>query len=390
MAETRVRELMSSRFRDAHLHLLDLAVAIATLVVYIGFSQAGTSHVPEGAPWLGWLIAAAVGLPLAVRRRWPLPVLFVVLTGQLAATWLHMILEPYLASAYALYLVGLAESLRRSIAGLVLAMAGSAIAVLANQTATESDATFAAVWFILGAAWVAGRAIRNRRAKTAAESEHRARQAVLDERLRIARELHDVVAHSMSLIAVKAGVAHHIAEDRPEEARAALGIIETTTREALVEMRHVLGVLRSGAELDTELTPVPGLAGLPALAEHARMAGVTVELEVDGQDRLPDGVEVSAFRIVQEALTNVVRHAAPAHCQVRVRIGDGEVRIEVTDDGPGLRQPADQTVPGHGLIGMRERVAVYDGTFEAGQRNPGDSGGFAVTATLPFRGGDAT
>ncbi|WP_245788511.1 sensor histidine kinase [Amycolatopsis marina] len=386
MAETRAREAMS-RIRGLHLYVLDLAFAIATTAVYIGFAQGASVRVVQDEPWLGWLVAAAVGLPLAVRRRWPLPVLVVVVAGQLAATFLHMILEPYLASAFATYLVGLAEPVRRSTAGLVLAMAGSATAILLNQGATESDATFAAVWFFLGAAWVAGRAVRNKRAKIAAESEHRARQAVLDERLRIARELHDVVAHSMSLIAVKAGVAHHVAEDRPDEASAALGVIETTTREALVEMRHILGVLRSGGELDTELAPVPGLAGLPGLAEHARMAGVTVRLDVEGQDQLPDGVEVSTFRIAQEALTNVVRHAAPAHCLVRVRIGDGAVRIEVTDDGPGLRQAPDRPVPGHGLIGMQERVAVYGGTFEAGER---DSGGFAVTATLPYETGVAT
>lgn len=379
-----MRELLNSRPRDAHLYLLDIAVAIVTTVVYIGFAEAEPTEMRqgfEGAPWLGWLIAAGVGLPLAVRRRWPLPVLVVVLAAQMTATELQMILEPYLASAYAIYLVGLAESLRRSVAGLVLVLVGSATAVLLNQASMDSDATFAAIWLLIGASWAGGRAVRGKRAKAVAESEDRTRQAMLDERLRIARELHDVVAHSMSLIAVKAGVAHHVAEQHPEEAKAALGVIETTTREALVEMRHILGVLRSGRELDTELGPVPGLAGLPALADHARMAGVPVELEVTGHDRLPDGVEVSSFRIVQEALTNVVRHAAPAHCRVRVQAGNGAVRIEVTDDGPGARQLTDRPVAGHGLIGMQERVAVYDGTFDAGPR---DTGGFAVIATLPY------
>ncbi|MCP9955830.1 histidine kinase [Actinomadura madurae] len=181
----------------------------------------------------------------------------------------------------------------------------------------------------------------------------------------------------MSLIAVKAGVAVHVAEARPEEALDALRVIEATSRSSLAEMRHLLGVLRTGAA-DAELTPSPGLADLSGLADRAAMAGVHVDLDVDTGD-LPDGVALSAYRIVQEAITNVVKHAAPARCRVRVEADGVRMRIDVTDDGPGVR-----VLPGgdgHGLIGMRERVMMYGGDFTAGPR---PEGGFAVSAAFPY------
>jgi signal transduction histidine kinase len=198
---------------------------------------------------------------------------------------------------------------------------------------------------------------------------------VAEERLRIARELHDIVAHSMGLIAVKAGIGNHVAEARPAEAREALRVIEATSRSSLTEMRHLLGVLRS--EVDSPaLAPAPDPAGIPALVERARTAGVTVSLILDGTDDLAEGLGLSVYRIVQEALTNVVRHAAPTRCAITVAVAEETVRVEVTNDGPRVaRGPG-----GHGLIGMRERVAVYGGTFEAGPR---PEGGWRVVAVLP-------
>jgi signal transduction histidine kinase len=248
-------------------------------------------------------------------------------------------------------------------------------------------ATFS--WLVMGVAWLAGVAARERRAYAAQSAAHQAHQAVTDERLRIAREMHDVVAHSMSVIVVKAGIANHVADARPEEARDALRVIEATSRGALAEMRRTLGVLRSdvdglvGPLPAGDLEPVQGIADLPALAERAALTGVRVDLDVRGLAELPEGVGLSVYRIVQEALTNVVKHAAPARCRVAVEADRREVRIEVTDDGPGgsvlLDSPMDAR--GHGLVGMRERVMMYGGAFAAGPR-PG--GGFGVSARLPY------
>nr|WP_255673033.1 sensor histidine kinase [Glycomyces amatae] len=199
--------------------------------------------------------------------------------------------------------------------------------------------------------------------------------------MRIARELHDIVSHNLSLIAVQAGVAGHVADARPDRAREALRSIESTSREALTEMRSVLTVLRSDAAAG-DLGPVPGLDGLEALFERARAAGVRVSSEVDVPARLPAGVALAVYRVVQESLTNVTRHSRGGHCSVSVRHDRGAVTAEVVDDGP----PQSGGEPGHGLIGMRERVLVYGGSFAAG---PAPGGGFAVRAVLPY-GKDAT
>src|SRR5262249_37782730 len=159
--------------------------------------------------------------------------------------------------------------------------------------------------------------------------------------------------------------ANHVMVVRPDEAQDALRVIESTSRTALAEMRQMLGALRSGADA-AQLAPAPGLTGLPTLISRAEQAGVTVDLDVRGTDRLPEGVALSVYRIVQEALTNVLRHAAPARCRVSVVLGRAEVHVEVTDDGPGTRMlPPDHHV-GHGLIGMRERVLMHGGSFHAG------------------------
>ncbi|GAB3498334.1 sensor histidine kinase [Amycolatopsis cihanbeyliensis] len=388
MLTSRLRAVLNRWPKGMHLYLLDAAVAMVTAAVYVTFSyveSTPTQPMFDGPDWVGWLVAAVVGMPLAVRRRWPLPVLGIVLAGTMAATLLRLILEPYLATAYALYLVALVRPPRWSVPALAVTLAGSMLAILIGQPVLENTGLPFYVWLWLGLAWGGGWVVRDRRARAAREAEQRARQALADERMRIARELHDVVAHSMSLIAVKAGVANHVATQRPEEAAAALRTIESTSREALTEMRHILGVLRSNREPDAGLAPTPGVSGLTELADNAEPAGVRVRLDLHHLEGLPEGLELSVYRIVQEALTNVVKHAAPAECRVLVEAGDERVRIEVTDDGPGRRTPPDeQAGAGHGLIGMRERVAVYGGTFSAGPR-PG--GGFRVAATLPVGAG---
>jgi signal transduction histidine kinase len=186
-----------------------------------------------------------------------------------------------------------------------------------------------------------------------------------------------MVAHSMSIIAVQSGVGVHVLDSQPQEARKALVAVETTSRQALVEMRRLLGVLRQEAEPRGSPAPAPGLAEVEALAAEVARAGVRVEVRIEGAPgQLPAGLDLSAYRIVQEALTNVVRHAGPAIARVTVRYAPGQVAVEVLDDGRG-GDPGDQ---GHGIAGMRERAALYGGTLEAG---PLPGGGFRVAASLP-------
>ncbi len=359
---------------------------------------------------VGLALVAAMTLPLAARRRWPLPVFCVVMAASVAAMMLGVTREPLAAAAYALYPVALSTRRRRweptgvigvlTAGALLFAAVGGVSAETEVRRITET-AVLAAL--ALGGAWTIGRAVRERRAYAARRAEQAAQHAVTEERLRIAREMHDVVSHTLSLIGVKAGVAAHVADRRPEEALEALRVIESTSRQALTEMRHLLGVLRTAPGAEPEgLSPVPGLAALPYVAERAASAGVRVELDLRVADGLPEVLELAVYRIVQEAVTNVVRHAAPARCRVRVDDEGGRLCVEVTDDGPGRRVlppgPAGhgvnghggnghggngQGVIGHGLIGMRERVTAYGGDFAAG---PLPGGGFRVRALLPLRG----
>lgn len=236
---------------------------------------------------------------------------------------------------------------------------------------------------IIGAGWAIGRAVRDRRDYRTRTAEEFAARAVAEERLRIARELHDIVAHHLSLITVKAGVAAHVATARPDEVPAALRVIERTSRDALDETRHLLDLLRTGTA-NEDLAPAPTVDRLPELVAAAATAGVSVELAVDGVEDLPEDVGRSVYRIVQEAVTNVVRHATPARCRVRIDRSSDGVRVEVINDGPGVagrRSRGKPGRPGHGLIGMRERVALHGGEFEAG---PTVDGGFMITAMLPY------
>jgi signal transduction histidine kinase len=247
---------------------------------------------------------------------------------------------------------------------------------------------------VVAAAWLLGHFAHNYRAYAARLEERTAeleqareelaRRAVTEERLRLARELHDVVAHAMSVIAVQSGVGAHVAKTQPKEAAKALAAIEATSRAALEELRRLLGVLRQENEPQGELAPVPGLGDLDGLLAEVAKAGLAVRLRVEGTPApLPAGVDLSAYRIVQEALTNVVKHAGPARAQVVVGYRDQDVRVEVTDDGQGtVASVSDgRAGTGHGLIGMRERVQVFGGDLDVG---PCPDGGFRVAARLPL------
>lgn len=386
---------LPSWFRTWHLVLIDLLVAtvITLLTVYSTFGTAvGRS---SGITVVVWLMALAVSIPLVLRRRWPVPVLGVVLTAAIIAVLLDMSgTATVLAVALAIYPVALSEGPRRSTVALGAALLGVTLAAVLRVTVlaphfsvvgpnaevfkTDLLSSLIVSWIAIGAGWALGRNFRARREYAVQLAEHRAHQAVAEERLRIAREMHDVVAHSMGVIVMKAAVANHVYGTRPEESREALSIIESIGRAALTDIQRVLGSLRSEGEAD--LTPSPSLDDVPRLIENARLADVQVELERGPIPTLPSAVQLSAYRIVQEALTNIVKHAAaPARCTVRITTESGELHLAVINEGAPSR-PVGK--PGHGLIGMRERAALHHGTLVAGQQ---PDGGFAVHARLPYQ-----
>jgi signal transduction histidine kinase len=370
-----------------------LALVAAGLATALFVSTAVGSGLPRGRFALGYGLVLLHTLPLVARRRFPGIVLVLVVASGLAFAVLD--LPPAIlgiAILVAVYSVAAYGSRWVPLAGL----AGVEVALVAVQRTPGRTGAVTLVinMGVVAAAWLLGHFAHNYRAyagrleERTAELERAreelARRAVTEERLRLARELHDVVAHAMSVIAVQSGVGAHIADTQPKEAAKALVAIEATSRAALEELRRLLGVLRQADEPQGELAPVPGLGDLDGLLAEAGKAGLAVRLQVHGtRPPLPAGVDLSAYRIVQEALTNVVKHAGPATAQVVVGYRDQEIRVEVTDDGRGaVTSVGDGRVgSGHGLIGMRERVAAFGGDLEVGPR-PG--GGFRVAARLPF------
>lgn len=233
---------------------------------------------------------------------------------------------------------------------------------------------------LLGAPWIAGRAVRQRRMSDRQLEHERARAAaaIVEERARIARELHDVVAHAISVIVLQARGGRRVLESDPADARDAFGSIEATGQQALAEMRRLLGILRRSDE-ELALAPQPGLRALDRLVGQVEAAGLPVQMSIEGERRdLPPGIELSAFRIVQEALTNALRHAGPTRAHVVLRYRPDALEVEVADDGAGT---GDAAVSGYGLIGMRERVSVYGGELEVGRR---PEGGYALRVRLPL------
>jgi signal transduction histidine kinase len=329
------------------------------------------------------LVAIGLALPIAVRRIWPLPALAVVIVMSVVAFVVDALRDPLLAAAYVLYVVALTRSSNRPLSSRrLIGLAGAVafvvllLAMVAGAPAGESRAALVLTGIAaLYGAWVLGQVVRDRRAAAARAAQVLAEQAVAAERLRIARELHDIVAHSMGLIAVKAGVANHVLQVRPEEVSDALSVIESTSRDALVELRHMLGLLRPSDE-PAELAPPAGLAALPDLVSRVESTGVQVELQVDVPGPLPEAVGLTVHRIVQECLTNVTKHARAARCHITITGAANAVQLEVSDDGVG-----GAVVEGHGLIGIRERVSVYGGSYRAGPRA---GGGFEVVVRLPY------
>ena len=370
-----------------------LALAAAGLSTAIFVFDPAFRGLPRGRFVLGCGLVLLHTVPLAARRRFPLAVLATSVASGLAFAALD--LSPdllWMTFLVAVYSVAAYGSRWVSLAGLVVAEVGS----VANQltpgrfqapTVISNALLIAAVWLLghfVGVRRVYVGQLEERTAELEQAREELARRAVTEERLRLARELHDVVAHAMSVIAVQSGVGAHIANTQPEEAAKALVAIEATSRGALEELRRLLGVLRQEHEPQGDLAPVPGLADLDSLLAEVSKAGLAVKLRVNGtRPPVPAGVDLSAYRIVQEALTNVVKHAGSARAQVVVGYGDQEVTVEVIDDGRGaVTSVSDgRAGTGHGLIGMRERVQAFGGELEVGPRS---GGGFRVAARLPL------
>jgi signal transduction histidine kinase len=372
-----------------------LAAALAALAAVTGVVLvAPGAQAPPPTPTIV-LWAVALAAPLVLRRLIPLVVLVVTTihftrywaVGQLneIASWLVLGVAVYSAAAYA--------ERRRApwvcgtcLLGLIGAGVAPTLRAGAGPVELAAVALFDALPFLLG--WSLGTMMRTlrdyrmtleeRNRQLDQEREANARRAVLEERVRIARELHDVVAHHVSVMGVQAGVARRLFDRDPNEALGAIGSVELASRQAIADLQQLVGVLRRQEEGD-DLAPQPSLQQLPELVEHMRQTGLPVTLTTRGQPRqLPAGVELSAYRIIQEALTNTLKHAGPARASVTVRYDNGAVEVEVVDDGQG--PPPDRPgTGGKGLVGMRERVNLYGGRLEAGAR-PG--GGFRVHAVL--------
>jgi signal transduction histidine kinase len=461
-----LRPPLTKRLRPRHWVALDYLLAVPCALVM--FLQQQSQDQRYGATWYGLTgivattaIAVAVSAPVALRRRNP--------AAALAASMVAAVVAPLIAAsvdvtsatslvpgvphpvhpeallalksapvyffptAYVIYLV--AARYRRAVAvaalcAVLFLLMTEALISLLSGTPNVGPAVFAALVVIIF--WIVGYAAGQRRAYSAQLQDQAAAGAVTEERLRIARELHDVVAHSMTVIAVQAGYGHHVIDEQPGKAREALGAIQATSREALAEMRRMLGVLRQsspapfgvselqisqqtggrggsggrpngaeGAGRDVPvsrppapLAPAPGLADLDRLIARLGNAGVAVDLRVHGIRReLPQGIDLAAFRIVQEALTNVVKHADTPFCTVTIGYHPDALSIEVADQGRGCPVPAvagtgagsrgepgAEPAGGHGLIGMRERVSLYGGELTA---RPLPERGFRVAARLP-------
>ena len=362
--------------------LVDLVIAVALALLALleiwwpgGF--VGTGPI-EGDKAVLVPTALAMTLPLALRRRWPLATVLVVF-GAAALQELLTTPSEGLSAVVALLVAAYSVAAYCEVSRAVVGLAG-ALALTLAFGGNVGDTAFLFVLF--GGAWGAGRIVRRQRSLLAAlarEQAARERAAVVDERARLARELHDVVAHSVSTMVVQAEAGESLLERDPERAREAFVSITSSGRQALGELRRMLGLLRS-AEGEPLLGPQPGVRELRALAEQMRGVGLPVELSVEGEPRpLPAGVDLSAYRIVQEALTNTLKHAGPARAWVMVRYGSDDVELEVVDDGRGR---ANGSKGGHGIAGMRERVRLYGGTLETGRAI---EGGFAVRARLPAR-----
>jgi signal transduction histidine kinase len=368
-------------------------VGLPVVLAAVAVAEAAASDAID-APWPARaLFALGTTVPLIWRRRAPLAVLVVVLASLAIPDAVYGMGDdasaPFAGVLVAAYASGAYTSRRdgRIAAGIIAAVV--LLIALSIGENVAGDAIF--IGAILFAVWGAASVVRSRQELAGAlaartvelehEREEKAKLAVAEERARIARELHDVVAHNLSIMVVQAGAERRALGDERPQTSQVLATIEETGRAAMAEMRRLLGMLRRSDD-ELALAPQPSLRHLDDLVEQVREAGMPVELRIEGQPRpIAPGIDLSAYRIVQEALTNALKHAGPAQARVTVRYGDSELDIEIADDGAGAT--GDAPFGGHGLVGMRERVALFGGDLATGRRL---GGGYAVRARLPLTG----
>jgi signal transduction histidine kinase len=375
--------------------LLALVAAGLSLAQLQGFPS------PRSRGALNIALVLLQTLPLVFRRRAPFPV-FAVAAAATAVQGTLQLRGPlftFLALNLALYSLAAYGDRRLAVravavwAILLTVRFGYLIVTRWPQVAITEVYDVVDDYVLLAAAWTLGEGVRQRRvhaaeledraARLEREREEKARQAVIQERLRIARELHDVVAHSLSVIGVQAGAARLVldADPHPTRVREAVAAIEATANQAMAEMRRALGILRATDGSGAALAPLPGLGQLPALLDQLRSAGLPVDLTVTGEPRpVATSIDLSLYRIVQEALTNALKHARATRAEVVVGYGAHDITVEVTDDGRGP-PPSVARSQGAGTIGMRERVALFGGELQVGPRA---QGGYAVRVCLPI------
>jgi signal transduction histidine kinase len=372
-----------------------MIVVAAVAAVVEALLRSDEANAPSSAP----IVAAAAGLllvlPLLARRRspflapawlWLLAAALSFLDGRLIVSSASV----YAAGMVSAFLIGSLPDERQSRIGLAIVAGSGAIIALNDPLHSLSEVLLVPAIFTL--AWLGGFAQRERAAQVLhaeerarhAESQREAaaRLAVAEERARIAREVHDTVAHAVSVMVLQVGaVRHRLPGDFAEDVEALRGV-EATGRSALGEMRHLVGAMRRGDD-GPELAPQPGLGRLDGLLQEIRRAGLPVDLHVDGEPaQLPAAIDLSAYRIVQEGLTNALKHARATQARVDIRYAADELRIEVSDDGAGAADPSGNGL-GHGLVGIRERVKLYGGEMSTGAAN---GGGFRLTTSLPLSG----
>lgn len=366
-------------------------LALAVLVGLLGLQGASDADGVKDPAWAVIGLIECTALPLAWRSLWPLPVLGITLAAAVAGDLLFDGLQ-VAGPVIALYTVARRHDRRVSLAAAAVTAVG--LAVSTASRAAESPLFAIGICLVLVAAWAIGDNVRRRhayltrvQAREAAieeEQRERARVAVAEERARIARELHDVISHNVSVMVLQAAAGADVFATHPERSREALGAIEAAGREALAELRRLLSVVDAPGDEGAGLAPPPGLTRLPELVERVRATGLDVRLTVTGDDRaLPAGIDFSAYRIVQEALTNTLKHGHAATARVNLRFGERMLDVEIVDDGTAAARADAHTGRGHGLIGMRERAAVFGGELQAGPRS---GGGFAVRASIPLDG----
>ena len=378
-------------------HGLDVLVVAAAAWSATGTAVRDDSDRPTGmASVLEVVAMAAIVLVLLMRERFPFAVPAGLWLTSAGLSFLDGRLVPgqpglFVAGLAAAMLLGNLRNDLQSRVGLAIVAGGAAIVVYNQPARDVGDFAFTPLLFMI--AWLVGYALRERTEQTEAAEERArraerdreaaARVAVAEERARIARELHDVVAHAVSVMVLQVGAVRHRMPESDVENRDALGNVEQAGRSALAEMRRLLGAMRRDDE-QVEYVPHPGLADLPGLLDRVRAAGLAVELQVHGEPvELPPGLDLSAYRIVQEALTNVLKHAHAQRADVEVRYDPRELCVEVRDDGHGMASPAGF---GHGLVGIGERVKVYGGDMSTARSA---AGGLVLRARIPL-GGEAS